>query len=149
MKRFILAAALLAVALFASAQVVLYEDTAVFEWDWEGADTLPGDVVSFDVYIYDYLNPVIDNQDVGALTFIGTTTENTLTFDFPERKEWAVGVRSTLTDGGGVSGDPSIIAWSIDEGSVDVVVMGGPFHYVPLIPSGNLISPDNLRDQRY
>lgn len=148
MKRLLLAGVLLAVALFASAQVVVYEDTAELAWNAPTETLLPGDVVSYEVYYYDYSNPVIDNQNIAELIFAGATENETLTITFTDRKEWAVGVRSIVTDGGGTSGIPSILAWSINEGDVDTVAMGGPFYYTPLI-LGQASSPDSLKDQRY
>jgi hypothetical protein len=154
MKRAIALALVLLVAACAFAQVVVYENSAILEWDAitqdaNGDPLLPGDTVTYDVYFYDYGSPPLDVQDVGQLTYYGSTTDLSLTVVFPERREWIVGVRGTITDGGGTSGDPSAIAWSIIEGDVDIATMGGPFYYAPLAPTLQPLPPDNLRDQRY
>ena len=152
MRRILILATIVLVAVSAFAQVVVYEDTALLEWDGitvdaDGSALLPGDVVSYDVYIYDYSVPPLDVQDPAQLIYYGSTTDTALEITFPVRREWAVGVRGTITDGGGVAGTPSAIAWSVIEEDVDIATMGGPFRYVPRVPSPP--SPDNLRDQRY
>lgn len=135
-----------------AAQVVVYEDTAELEWDAvtvdeNGDPLLPGDVVDYEVYYYDRNNPPVDVQDVAQLNLAGSTATTSFTITFPERREWVVGVRATITDGGGTAGTPSSVAWSNIEEDVDVATMGGPFFYTPLVQSLN--APDNLRDRRY
>jgi hypothetical protein len=152
MRRILILATIVLVAVSAFAQVVVYEDTALLEWDGitvdaDGSALLPGDVVSYDVYIYDYSVPPLDVQDPAQLIYYGSTTDTALEITFPWRREWAVGVRGTITDGGGVAGTPSAIAWSVIEEDVDIATMGGPFRYVPRVPSPP--SPSGLRDQRY
>ena len=152
MRRVIVLAALLVVAVSAFAQVVVYQDTAELAWDAvttdaDGNPLLAGDTVSYDVYFYDLDNPPMDVQDIAALQYAGTTDQTALTVLFPERRRWVVGVRSTITDGGGTPGIPSPVSWSTDAGVVDVATMGGPFYYTPLVESGT--APQNLGDQRY
>lgn len=156
MKRYIVAAALLLVALFVSGQVVVYEDDARIEWepttrydDGLSITFLPGDVLQYEVYYYDVDNPVIDNQDIAQLQYAGATTNTEYDFTFPDRRQWAVGVRSHITDGGGTSGPYSLIGWSNTEEAVNVAVMGGPFIFVPLFPMIAPAAPGSLQDQRY
>jgi hypothetical protein len=148
MKRVLMIAVALVVAACAFGQVVVYENAAELEWN----DTnvlLPDDSVTYDIYFYDVSNPPADAQDTAQLQYAGSVTDvTTYTIVFPERQEWVVGVRSTVTDGGGTPGTPSAIAWSNVLGDVDIATMGGPFTYVPLI-QGQALTPDNLRDARY
>lgn len=135
----------------AFAQVVLYQDTATLEWDAITTDSngdplLPGDTVSYDVYIYDNNAPPADVQDIALLTYYGTTSDTSMLILFPDRREWVVGVRGTITDGGGNTGDPSRVAWSLISGDVDIATMGGPFYYAPLVPTAQPSAPTNLRD---
>lgn len=152
MKRIAIIGLLLAaVAACAFTQVVLYQDNATLEWDAITTDAvgdplLPDDVVTYDVYIYDNNAPPTDVQDVAQLTYYGSTTDLQMVIAFPDRREWVVGVRGTITDGGGNTGSPSRIAWSLIAGDVDIATMGGPFYYAPLAPAGQPASPINLRD---
>lgn len=156
MKKLFLLGIFLSVVMALTGQVVIYEDDAQLAWDatltyTDGSliNFLPGDEMSYEVFYYDYNDPLVDDQTVGDLNFAGTTTGYTLDFTFPERRQWVVGVRSILTDGSGSSGTPSLIAWSTNEEAVNTVVMGGPFRYVPLILTSDPEAPDNLVDQRY
>lgn len=154
MKRAMMLAVALLVAACAFGQVVVYENSALLEWDpivtdANGDPLLPDDTVTYDIYIYDYGAPPVDPQDVAQLTYYASTTATSQEIVFPSRRQWVVGVRGTITDGGGTAGDPSAIAWSIIEEDVDIATMGGPFYYAPLAPTTQPVPPDNLRDQRY
>jgi len=152
MKRILLILTAIAlVACVGGAQEILYQDQATLQWDPITADAngdplLTGDVVTYEVYYYDANSPPTDVQDTAQLTYAGNTTLTELVVTWSVRREWVVGVRGYITDGGGNSGDPSLIAWSNVLEDVDVATMGGPFIYVPLAPTLSPAAPDNLRD---
>ena len=122
----------------ASAQMVFYQDEATLLWDpvttdAQGDPLLPTDVVEYEIYIYDYVEGVVDDQDVAQLTYMGTTSATELLIVFPYRTRWVAGGRTKVTDEGG-NVDYSLLAWS-----TNVVDTGpdGPFLYSPLprVPS--------------
>ena len=137
---------LLFVTFFACAQTVVYKSQATLQWsavtkDSTGAAFLPTDVVTYDVYIYNYTVGVADPQNVAQLTFIANTAALERLIVFPSRAVWAAGVRTKLTDGGGtVSYSP--LAWSYIVADADVVA--GPFVYSP---SGLPTKPKTLKDK--
>lgn len=152
--KYLALALLLAVAVSGFSQVVLYEDSAELSWDpitvdANGDPLLPGDTVTYDVYYYDLAAPPTDVQDIAQLQYAGSTTATSYTVLFPTRREWAIGVRGTITDGGGTSGGTSRVAWSLIAGDVDIAAMGGPFYYTPLVPQGSQPPPQSLLDTRY
>lgn len=157
MKKLLLFLLLIFVAVAGFSQiVVVYEDTAELTWnpvtlfdDGSVIEYLPGDELTYSVYYYDVMNPVLDNQDVLQLEFAGSTTNNYLTIVFPIRKAWALGIASKFTDGGGTSGPQGRISWSTEEEYVDVAVMGGPFYIIPLSPVLPPEGPTGLRDLRF
>jgi len=139
MKRFLLVLLLvLGVIACVGAQMVFYQNEATLLWDpvttdAQGDPLLPTDVVEYEIYIYDYVEGVTDNQDIAQLTYVGTTTATELLIVFPYRTRWVAGGRCKVTDEGG-NVDYSLMAWSdnaIDTGP------DGPFLYVPLprVPS--------------
>jgi len=145
MKRFLLVALMVVVAMGASCQTVVYKSQATLQWDAvtvdsTGAPLLPTDVVSYQVYIYNYTLGVADPQNVALLTYIDTTTALEQLIVFPSRAVWAAGVRVRLSDAGGnISYSP--IAWSYVVADADVVA--GPFVYSP---SGLPGKPAGLQD---
>lgn len=139
MKKLLLVMLLvLGMATCAGAQMVFYQDEATLLWDpvttdASGDPLLPTDTVEYEIYIYDYVAGVTDNQDVAQLTYVGTTTDTQLLIVFPYRTRWVAGGRTKVTDEGG-NVDCSLLAWSdnvLDTGP------DGPFLYVPLprVPS--------------
>lgn len=136
----ILALALVACAGFT--QDIIYRDQATLQWDAVTTDMnddplLPGDIVEYEVYIYDAAQ-TIDDQDPANLIFIATTSATEQLIVFPSRREWYAGVRTKLT-----TAEPLVtyspISWSYDAGAAL-----SPFSYVPL--GGTPAAPDNLRD---
>jgi hypothetical protein len=153
MRRVVTSVLLLLIAAVAFSQVVVYENSALLAWDpittdANGDALLPGDTVTYDVYFYDYDNPPTDVQDISQLTYYASTDLTSMEVIFPSRKQWVVGVRGTIVDGGGTAGSPSAVAWSMIEEDVDVATMGGPFYYAPLALNSPS-APTNLKDQRY
>jgi hypothetical protein len=141
--RKLLALVFLLVALGACAQTVLYKTSATLEWDAVTLDTaggvlLPGDVIAYEVYIYS--GALVDPQDVGVLTLVGTTSGLSQLITFPRRAVWIAGVRVRLVDGGG-NLSYSTIAWSDVIADADPV--SGPFVYSP---KGLPRKPGALRD---
>ena len=145
MRRLLLICALALVTLGAQCQTVLYKSQATLQWDAvtldaDGQPLLPGDIVAYEVYIYDYSVGVADPQNVALLTYIGTTSETELLIVFPSRTVWAAGVRTRLVDAG-ANLSYSVVAWSYIE--VDADGVAGPFVYSP---SGSPAKPAALRD---
>ena len=154
MRKLSILAAFVLVACAAFGQTVVYQNTAMLGWDAvttqpDGSPLLTGDTVNYQVYFYDRANPPADVQNVALLQYAGATAGTAYEIAFIERREWVVGVRATVTDGGGNAGAPSRVAWSNVEGDVDLVAMGGPFFYTPLVPAGTQAPPTDLRDMRY
>lgn len=140
--RKLLAGLFLLVALGACGQEVIYKTSATLEWDAvtldaSGAPLLPRDTIAYEVYIY--AGSLVDPQDVGVLTLVGSTSGTSMLITFPRRATWIAGVRVRLVDGGG-NLSYSTIAWSdvIADAGVD-----GPFVYSP---SGMPKRPAALRD---
>ena len=128
----------------AGAQMVFYQDQATLMWDpvttdAQGDPLLPTDTVEYEIYIYDYVEGVADDQDVALLTYVGATSATELLIVFPFRTRWVAGGRTKITDEGG-NVDYSLMAWS-----TNVVDTGpdGPFLYAPL---PRVPSPTGLRD---
>jgi len=146
MKRILLVALMVLVALAAQCQTVVYKSQATLQWDAVTVDSagqplLPTDVVSYQVYIYNYTVGVADPQNVALLINVGTTSAFEQLIVFPSRAVWAAGVRVQLTDAGGnISYSP--IAWSYVVADADVVA--GPFVYSP---SGLPGKPAGLQDK--
>ena len=136
---------LLLVAALAGAQTVLYRDQATLQWDAvttdaQGNPLLPTDVISYEVYIYDYTIGVADPQNVVLLTFVAVMPTLEQLIVFPYRTVWAAGVRTRLVDAG-ANVSYSALAWSYIPADADMIA--GPFTYVP---SGTPVRPGDLRD---
>lgn len=137
---------MVSIALSACAQTVVYKSQATLQWaavtkDSTGAAFLPTDVITYEVYIFNYTVGVADPQNVSQLTFIANTAALERLIVFPSRAVWAAGVRVRLTDGGG-NISYSAIAWSYVIADADVVA--GPFLYSP---SGLPRKPGVLKDK--
>ncbi len=146
MKRFLLVVLMVVTAMAASCQTVVYKSQATLQWDAVTVDSggqplLPTDVVTYQVYIYNYTLGVADPQNVAQLTYIATTSGLEQLIVFPSRAVWAAGVRVRLTDAGG-NVSYSTIAWSYVIADADVVA--GPFVYSP---SGLPGKPAGLQDK--
>jgi hypothetical protein len=146
MKKYIFVSLMLLFAMAVSCQTIVYKSQATLQWaavtkDSTGVNLLPTDVVSYQVYIYNYTLGVADPQNVALLTYIGTTATLEQLIVFPSRAVWAAGVRVRLTDGGGTV-SYSAIAWSYIVADADV--LAGPFVYSP---SGLPGKPKDLRDK--
>lgn len=146
MKRIILVALMVLIAMAAQCQTVVYKNQATLQWDAVTLDSggnpfLPTDAVSYDVYIYDHVAGVADPQNPALLISIGNTSALEKLIVFPKRTTWAAGVRVKLTDSG-ANVTYSQIAWSYIVADADVVA--GPFLYSPFgIPT----KPKDLRDK--
>lgn len=146
MKRALLVLGMVALAIScASAQTVLYKSQATLQWNaptttMDGSPFLPTDVLTYEVYIYDYTAGVVDPQNVALLTFIAETAATEQLIVFPYRSVWAAGVRAKLVDAGGAV-SYSAVAWSYLE--VDADAVAGPFCYSP---QGLPRNPQSLRD---
>jgi len=145
MRRLLPMLLLLLVAVGACGQTVLYKSQATLEWDavtqtTDGQAFLPGDVVEYEVYVYNYSQGVVDAQNPLYLMYVATTAGFEQLIVFPYRAEWAAGVRVKLTDAGS-NVSYSTIAWSYIE--VDADGVAGPFVYSP---SGLPARPTDLRD---
>lgn len=146
MRKIAIALLLALVAFVACAQTVYYKNQATLMWnpvttDSAGNPLLPGDLVSYEVYIYNYVVGVADPQNISQLLFIGAPTGTELLIVFPYRTTWAAGVRTKLIDSGGTIVF-SPIAWSYIVADADVVA--GPFLYSPY---GLPKKPKDLRDK--
>lgn len=150
MRKLIIVAllAFAAVACFGQVDQIHYLSNAELAWDPVttdafGAPLLPTDVVSYEVYIYDYYTGVASDQDPAQLIAVGTPTAPLQAIDFTgyPRTAFAAGVRVKVVDGQGVT-TYSQIAWSYDPVATDPTV---PFLYVPM---GVLLlpAPHGLRD---
>jgi hypothetical protein len=144
-RKAIIVALLVLVAMGATCQTVVYKSQATLQWaavtqDSGGQPFLPTDVVRYEVYIYNYVTGVLDPQNPAQLTYMGMTAALEQLIVFPYRTTWAAGVRVKLTDAGAnVSYSP--IAWSYIVADADVVA--GPFVYSPsALPK----KPGALRD---
>jgi hypothetical protein len=152
MRKLMLTIVLLLVAAIGFAQVdsIHYRDTATLQWDpvttdASGEPLLPGDTITYEVYVYDYYGGgVTDDQDVTQLTPAGTTVVASIDLDFSglPRAAYAAGVRTVGTDGQGVT-TYSAIAWSYDPVATDPMT---PFFYVPLGGVLILPAPTGLQD---
>ena len=140
----LLAGVVLALALVSCAcgQTVLYKSQATLQWDavtqtTDGQAFLPGDVVEYEVYVYNYSQGVVDAQNPLYLMFVAVTPELEQLIVFPYRAEWAAGVRVKLTDAG-ANVSYSAIAWSYVAADAP-----SPFVYSP---SGSPAKPAGLQD---
>ena len=142
MRRLLLICALALVTLGAQCQTVLYKSQATLQWDavtqtTDGQAFLPGDVVEYEVYVYNYSQGVVDAQNPLYLMFVATTASLEQLIVFPYRAEWAAGVRVKLTDAG-ANVSYSAVAWSYVAADAP-----SPFVYSP---SGLPAKPVALRD---
>ena len=133
------------VGALACGQSVYYKNEATLQWDAVTVDAagnplLPTDILTYEVYIYDYNLGVADPQNTGDLTFITGTPLLEQLIVFPYRTTWAAGVRTKLVDSGETT-TYSSIAWCYIPEDADVV--SGPFLYSPF---GTPAKPLDLRD---
>jgi hypothetical protein len=135
--------------LFAQSQV-LYNTSPTLVWDavtvdGNGDPWLPEDVVEYEIYFWDSANGDATVQLLTDLTHFATTSATELQLTFPYRANWAVGVRTKHTDGGGNVVYSADLAWTIVLEDIDSTGSpGSPFVYAPL--QGQPEKPDNLRD---
>lgn len=147
MKKLLALSLLALVAMACVAQdYVYYQSTPTLAWDAVLTDDLgdpwlPTDVVEYEVYLYDAALGDITVQPLTSLTFFALVAGTERQLNFPYRSEWAVAVRTKVTDGGGTvvySG----FAYSVVAGDT---ALGTPFVYSPVltwIPR----TPAGLRD---
>lgn len=143
-KLFIILFILVGVFAF-SQETIYYNSTPTLQWDavtvdGEGNPILPEDTIQYDIYLWDTANGDITIQSIGNLTpFIITSTTQAI-LNFPYRANWAVAVRTVLTDGE-LNVEYSGLAYSTEEPPVTALA---PFVYVPTL--GTLPEPTGLRD---
>jgi hypothetical protein len=144
MKRIIAMIFMLLVAAFAFGQEEEYYPTTppTLVWDEAPGTWLPGDVVEYEVYVWDRLNGEIEVQPISSLSLLGTTTVPQMELTFPYRAPWQVGVRLKHTDGGGNLSYSSMIYSSIAEDTL----AGVPFSYIPGTVWYPVPDPTGLRD---
>jgi hypothetical protein len=126
MKRlWILGIALLLVACVAPTQEIDYlhvSPTGTVTWnmpaEWLGQEILPGDVLTYEVYIYEW-GTVADDQNIGALTLMGTVPAELYMIDLSALPDalYAIGVRAILTRD--EIDNFSAVAWSYESEYVD------------------------------
>jgi hypothetical protein len=140
---------LLSISCWGQVDQIHYLDNATLAWDAvttdaDGDPLLPGDVVSYEVYVFDYYDAPADIQNVSDLTFIGapSVTEQVIDFTGFARTGWAAGVRAVVTDEGGAV-YYSDIAWSTDPVATNPTE---PFLYVPMTGVLILPVPTGLRE---
>jgi len=143
--RRILLLTILFIAAIGWAQTVYYESTPTLEWaqvttDSEGNPFLAGDIISYEVYVWDMADGDVTTQPIAALTLVGTTVETLLQLAFDYRSEWAAAVRTVHTDGGG-NVTNSDLAYSVTE----VDTLSGPFWFSPVL-TWVPMRPTGLRD---
>lgn len=97
--------------------LILYRETAIFQWEpvtttMDGEPLLPTDTVEYEAFLYDWQLGVTNDQDVSQLTAIGTVATNEIQIVFPYRAYWAAGVRAKVTQGDGQIVYSERIAWS-------------------------------------
>lgn len=144
-KIFLVFAILFIVGVTACGQQVYYKNEATLQWDAvitdaDGNPLLLGDILTYEVYIYDYNIGVADPQSTTGLTFINETAAVEQLIVFPHRTTWAAGVRTKLVDGD-TNVTYSLLAWSYIPEDADLV--SGPFLYSPF---GTPTKPTDLRD---
>ena len=146
MKRLFIVLLTLVALSCAAQEYVYYESTPTLEWDAVTSDDngdafLPGDVVEYEVYLFDAALGDITTQTVDALTYLATVSGTSTQLSFTYRSEWAVAVRTRHTDGGGnvaLSG----FAYSV---VAEDTALGVPFVYAPVLQWVPL-RPAALRD---
>jgi hypothetical protein len=86
--------------------------------EWLGQELLPGDVLTYEVYIYEW-GTVADDQDIGALTLMGTVPAELYMIDLSALPDalYAIGVRAILTRD--EIDNFSAMAWSYESEYVD------------------------------
>ena len=135
----------------ANLTLVLYRDAPTLSWDAvttdvEGNLLVPEDEVTYDVYGYDWMAGITNDQDIAQLTYLGLATSNQLVLVFPYRTIWVVGVRTRVVQGDGTAYYAERIAWSNKEEDVDLVVMVSPFGYAPTLGLSIPAPAGGLRD---
>jgi len=89
---------------------------------------IPAVELSYEVFTADY--PVVDPQDVGAFTLIGTNVNELLAFTVDTKKKQVLGVRVIrVYDGETLT---SLIAWSYILEDVDPVKGTFTVRYIPI-----------------
>jgi len=139
MKKYAITCAFLLLAFVAFAQnTIYYNSSPTLLWD-PVLPELAGDVIEYEVYLWDMANgdPLI--QPITAFISFGTTALTQIPLTFTYRAEWAVAVRTKLTDGGANVGYSALSHSVVSEDAG-----GSPFYYVPL--SGLPLAPASLRD---
>lgn len=142
MKKLLSVLVMLSAVVACHGQTVVYKTSATLQWDAvtktvDGQNFQAGDVVTYEVYIYDYRIGVPNVQDPAGLVSCGSTSTTEKLITFPYRSTWAAGVRVKLVDGGG-NISYSSISWSTVTG--DAI---SPFVYSPLGLPGK---PPRLKD---
>lgn len=145
MKKYLILILLLcSFSAFAQEQIY-YNSSPTIEWDYSDTDAngdpwLPEDIISFEVFLWDTAQGDITEQPVESLNYFGTTTAHEMQLSFANRYNWAVAVRSRVTDGDGNT-EVSGMAYS----TVNEDTNSSPFVYAPnSIPA--LPVPTILRD---
>lgn len=139
----ILILALLLVAGIAFGQETEFYPVAppTLQWDASPSAALPGDVLEYEVYLWDRLNGEIEVQPVNSLSLVGTTSSPSIALSFPYRTPWQCAVRLKHTDGGG-----NVTYSSMIYSSVAGDTASGPFSYIPGTVWYPVPDPTGLRD---
>jgi len=147
MRRLLIAALLFALALgcVSAQETIYYESTPTLMWDAvttdaDGNPFLPGDIIEYEVYLWDYSQGDPTVQPVEALTYFGTVAATEIPLSFPYRADWTVAVRTVHTDGGG-----NITYSGLAYSTVLEDTATGPFVYVPQL-IWSPMDPTGLRD---
>ena len=144
---------ILAIALFfalalgcvSAQETIYYESTPTLMWDAvttdaDGNPFLPGDIIEYEVYLWDYSQGDPTVQPVTSLTYFGTVGVTEIGLTFPYRADWTVAVRTKHTDGGG-----NITYSGLAYSTVLEDTATGPFVYVPTLQWVPM-DPTGLRD---
>lgn len=146
MKKILFVFLFVLLAFSVSAQTLIYyNSTPTLAWDavttdLDGNALLDEDVVTYSVYVYDTALGNIEEQTVGNLTFVGSTTEPELQLSFDYRSNWAAAVMVTIQDGDG-NITYSDLAYTTEEPPVTETA---PFVYAPNLST--VPSVTGLRD---
>ena len=128
MKKALILALLLVAAVAFGQETEFYPVTPpTLQWDESPSASLPGDVLEYEVYLWDRLNGEIEVQPINSLMLIGTTPNSSLDLTFPYRTPWQCAVRLKHTDGGGNVSYSAMIYSSVAEDTAE----GRPFSYIP------------------
>lgn len=145
MKKLILLILLLMPIMAFSQTEIKYNSTPTIQWDYSDVDEngdpwLPEDIITFEVYLWDTAQGEITEQPLSNLNYFGTTALKEMQLSFTNRYNWAVAVRSRVTDGAGNTTESDLAYSTVSEDSNSL-----PFVYAPnLIPA--LPKPTLLQD---